>query len=169
MKFFSVDKAGNAEGAKSQLIQVDGTPATTTIRCNGGACSTGWYTATVPVTLPATDAGGSGVGATYYTTDGSTPTTPSTRYTGAFTVAQTRTVKYFSVDTAGNSEGVSSQQIRLDGTAPVTTIQCNGGTCPTTTYSDGGGGVGHLVGDGRLAAVPGCEHPLHDRRVDADA
>ena len=69
--------------------------------------------------------------------DGSAPTAQSTRYTGAFPVASTTTVKYFSVDTAGNTEGASEQLISLDGTAPVTTIQCNGGNCPTTTYPMG--------------------------------
>jgi PKD repeat protein len=138
VRYFSVDNSGNAEAAKSQTIQVDGTPPTTTIRCNTTACSTGWYPAAVQVTLPATDGtGGSGVAATYYTTNGSAPTTSSTRYTGAFTVSATATVSYFSADRAGNAEAVKSQLIRVDRTAPTTTIRCNGAVCPTTTYPMG--------------------------------
>jgi len=137
VKYFSVDNAGNAEAAKSQLIQVDGSPPTTTAACNGTACSTGWYTSARQVSLSATDnTGGSGVAATYYTTDGTTPTTSSTRYTTAFTVASTSTVQFFSVDTAGNAEAVKSQLIQIDATAPATTIQCNNAACVSTTYPD---------------------------------
>ena len=105
VKFFSVDKGGNAEAVKSQAIQIDTAAPATTISCNGAACTTGWYKTTpVTVTLPATDTGGSGVKATVYTTDGSNPQTSSTAlvYSGPFTVPQTTTVKYYSVDLAGN-------------------------------------------------------------------
>ncbi len=122
-------------GTGLQLIQIDAVAPTTTIACNGAACSTGWYRAAVTVSLASTDAsGGSGVAATYYTTDGSTPTTASTRYTGAFSVTATRTVRFFSVDTAGNSETAKSQAIRLDTTAPTSTITCNNNTCSTGWY-----------------------------------
>jgi peptidoglycan/xylan/chitin deacetylase (PgdA/CDA1 family) len=136
VKFFSVDLAGNTEAVQSQTIQVDGLAPTTTIRCNNATCSTGWYTSNVSITLTATDnSGGTGVAATYYTTDGSTPTTSSTRYTGAFNVTQTRTVKFFSVDVAGNAEAVNSQLVRIDGAPPTTTIACNGSACTNTTYT----------------------------------
>ncbi len=137
VKYFSVDNAGNAEAAKSQLIQVDGSPPTTTAACNGTACSTGWYTSARQMSLSTTDnTSGSDVAATYYTTDGTTPTTSSTRYTTAFTVASTSTVQFFSVDTAGNAEAVKSQLIQIDATAPATTIQCNNAACVSTTYPD---------------------------------
>jgi len=62
--------------------------------------------------LTATDnPGGFGVDTTYYTTDGSTPTTSSTVYTGPFTLKQTSTVQFFSTDLAGNAEAVNSQAI----------------------------------------------------------
>jgi peptidoglycan/xylan/chitin deacetylase (PgdA/CDA1 family) len=122
VKFFSVDNAGNAEAVKSQAVQIDTAAPTTTIRCNGSACSTGWYKATpVTVTLSASDSA-SGVSKTYYTTDGSNPTVSSTVYTGPFTVSQTTTVKYFSNDVAGNTESVKSQQIRIDAAAPAVSI-----------------------------------------------
>src|SRR5207249_12106376 len=85
VKFFSVDRAGNTETVKSQSIAIDTTPPVTTITCNNAPCASGWYKAAVQVALSATDnAGGSGAATTYYTTDGSTPTTASTVYTAPF-------------------------------------------------------------------------------------
>jgi hypothetical protein len=85
------------------------------------------------VTLTATDTG-SGVTKTYYTTNGTTPTTSSTVYAGPFTVPGTSTVKFFSVDNVGNTESVNSQQIQIDTVAPTTTISCNSATCSTGWY-----------------------------------
>jgi hypothetical protein len=46
---------------------------------------------------------------TYYTTDGSTPTTASAHYEGGgFLISSTKIVKYFSVDQLGNTETVKS-------------------------------------------------------------
>jgi peptidoglycan/xylan/chitin deacetylase (PgdA/CDA1 family) len=116
--YASWDNAGNAETAHSQTITLqqapDTTPPTTTAACNGAACSSTGYTAPVTVTLTATDnPGGWGVANTYYTTDGSTPTTSSTVYTGPFTVKQNTTVKFFSTDLAGNAEQVNAQAINF--------------------------------------------------------
>ncbi|MDP9296900.1 MAG: chitobiase/beta-hexosaminidase C-terminal domain-containing protein [Actinomycetota bacterium] len=73
--------------------------------------------------LSATDnTGGSGVDKTYYTTDGSTPTTASPVYTGPFSVSGTTTVQFFSTDLAGNQEQVKSQLIRIDQAAPTVTL-----------------------------------------------
>jgi peptidoglycan/xylan/chitin deacetylase (PgdA/CDA1 family) len=117
VKYASWDIAGHAETAHSQTITVqqqsaDTTPPTTTISCNGAACSSTAYTGPVTVTLTATDnPGGYGVAKTYYTTDGSTPTTSSTVYTGPFTVKQNATVQFFSTDLAGNAEQPKSQAV----------------------------------------------------------
>ena len=60
------------------------------------------------MTLTPTDAL-SGAAATYYTTNGTTPTTASTQGTSiALTTAGTYTIKYFSVDAAGNAEPVKT-------------------------------------------------------------
>jgi Bacterial Ig domain/Chitobiase/beta-hexosaminidase C-terminal domain len=126
---------GTTSSTQAMQIQVDTTPPTTTITCNSATC-TAWYNTTpVTVALAATDdTGGSGVKATYYTTNGSTPTTSSTVYTAPFTVSATTSVKFFSVDNAGNSEAVKSQAIQIDTIAPTTAITCNNTTCSTGWY-----------------------------------
>lgn len=118
IQFRSWDNAGNAEPVESQTVTVqqpsDTTPPTTAISCNGAACGSSGYTAPVTVALSAQDnTGGWGVANTYYTTDGSTPTTASTVYKGPFTVKQNATVKFFSTDLAGNAEQVDSQTINF--------------------------------------------------------
>ena len=113
----------------------DTTAPTTTIACNGSSCSPA-YNSSVTATLSATDNnGGRGVDKTYYTTNGSTPTTASTVYTGPFTVSSTATVKFFSTDVAGNAEAVKSQLVQIDKTAPsAPSTTCNNTTCSTGWY-----------------------------------
>jgi hypothetical protein len=130
VKFFSTDKAGNAEQVKTQQVGIDAAAPVTTIACNGSACAT-WYKASpVSVTLSATDSSGVGVDKTYYTTNGATPTTSSTVYTGAFQVSQTTTVKFFSTDKLGNTESVQTATIQIDTAAPSVSV-----TSPTTGQS----------------------------------
>jgi hypothetical protein len=116
VKYRSWDHTGNAEAVQSRFIQAtppaDTTPPATTISCNGSPCSTTGYNGSVPVTLSADDGTGWGVDSTYYTTDGSQPTTSSPVYGGPFQlVLGTYTVQFFSTDVAGNAEQVQSQQI----------------------------------------------------------
>jgi peptidoglycan/xylan/chitin deacetylase (PgdA/CDA1 family) len=116
VKFRSWDNKGNAEATKTQVIQVapapDTTPPTTAITCNGTTCASTNYNGGVTVTLTATDnTGGTGVDKTYYTLDGSAPTTSSTVYTGPFMLAGNTTVNFFSTDLAGNAEAAQTKQL----------------------------------------------------------
>jgi Chitobiase/beta-hexosaminidase C-terminal domain len=116
VRFFSIDAAGHIEPTRSQLIQIELVPPTTTISCNGGPCGDAAYSSAVTVALSATDAGGSGVAKTVYTTDGSPPLSYSSSaktYTGPFTVSSTTTVRYSSTDAAGNVEPGKSQLIQI--------------------------------------------------------
>lgn len=116
----SVQTAGQVITGTTPPPGPDTTPPTTAISCNDAACSNGWYNATpVTVALQATDAGGSGVDQTYYTTDGSAPTTSSTVYSGPLSISQTTTIRFFSTDLAGNAEQPRSQLIQIDAAAPA--------------------------------------------------
>jgi peptidoglycan/xylan/chitin deacetylase (PgdA/CDA1 family) len=138
IKYRAWDNAGNIEATQSQLISIDTAAPTSSITCNGAACSSSSYPSAVTVALSAIDSGGSGLAAIRYTTDGSDPTTSSTLYTGAFSVSSTTTVKYRAWDNGGNVEATNSQSIQIaqaDTTPPTSSITCNGSTCSSGWYT----------------------------------
>jgi peptidoglycan/xylan/chitin deacetylase (PgdA/CDA1 family) len=119
----TTDQAGNQTTSAPVSVTVlhDSTPPATTILCNGSSACAAWYKAPVSVSLKASD--NLALAATYYTTDGSEPSAANgSLYTGAFSVAQTATVRYRSVDTAGNWEPVQSQLLQIDPVAPSVSI-----------------------------------------------
>ncbi|MCU1656436.1 MAG: Alkaline phosphatase [Pseudonocardiales bacterium] len=120
VKYYSRDVAGNAEPTRTQPVQIDTVMPTTPIYCNGDPCQSASYTSAVTVTLPASDAGGSGLARTVYTVDGTDPTSsPSAHtYSGPFTVSQTATIRASSTDNAGNVETPGSQLIQIVNGAP---------------------------------------------------
>jgi hypothetical protein len=155
VEFRSWDTAGNVEATKTQVIQVDSNKPTTSISCNAATCSTGWYTSVpVTVTLTGADTGGSGVSKTYYTLDGTTPTTSSSVYSGAFGIQQTTTVKYMTTDVAGNTSTVGSTSIKIDAAGPTVAVTepTSGSTFKvarvkvTATVGDLGTGTGTASG-----------------------
>ena len=96
VKFRAVDTAGNEEAVKTAVITIDKVAPVTTCSVASDATITTITDITLSADEPAT---------TYYTTNGDTPTISSTQYAGAFQLAEgTYTIKYFSKDTAGNSE-----------------------------------------------------------------
>jgi glucose/arabinose dehydrogenase/type 1 glutamine amidotransferase len=79
----------------------------------------GWYTSPVEVTLTADDGEGEGVERTEYRIDNG----DWTEYDEPFTVGGdgVRTVRYRSVDVAGNEEAPKTLELRIDENAPETT------------------------------------------------
>lgn len=124
VEYTSWDNAGNEGTVQTQNISIqepaDTTAPTTTIACNGAACQSAPYYQPVTVTLTATDPGGWGVANTYYTTNGTTPTTSSPVYSGPFTINGPTTVEFFSTDLAGHAEQVNTQQIGVDTVVSLT-------------------------------------------------
>jgi peptidoglycan/xylan/chitin deacetylase (PgdA/CDA1 family) len=119
----------------------DTTAPTSSITCNSkmdsDGCISGYYNDTVQVTLTADDGFGSGVDRIRYTTDGTTPNqTNGNTYDGAFSVAAPgATVKWRAYDQAGNAEAVHSKLIRIDNSAPASSITCDGAACHSGYYA----------------------------------
>jgi hypothetical protein len=128
LNYRAIDNFGNTEATQTQVINVDPTAPTSTISCNGAACGRG-YPAPVSVSLSATDTGGSGLAAIYYTTDGSVPTASSTAYSSPFMVSSTEQVRYRGYDVAGNVEATKAKLVVIDTIAPTAFISCSGHTC----------------------------------------
>lgn len=94
------------------------------------------------VTLSCDDNYGAGCDKTYYTTDGSEPATTSAVYSTPITIAADTTLKYFSVDLAGNVEGVNTQtyqQEDTDGDGLPAAWELAYGLDPMVGDSDGDG------------------------------
>jgi hypothetical protein len=104
-------------GVTVSVPSADTTAPVTTASASPAPNAAGWNGSAVTVTLSATD--GTGVSGTWYTTDGSTPTSASTAYTDPFTVSSSATVRYFSVDTVGNPEAPRSLALKVDAVAPT--------------------------------------------------
>ena len=73
----------------------------------------GSYDSIQNVQLVCADFGGAGCDATYYTLDGSTPTTSSNRYNGALALSNSVTLKFFSRDKEGNAETVNTESYTI--------------------------------------------------------
>jgi hypothetical protein len=140
------DNVGNSSSATFSVVP-DSTPPTTTD--NTAAIGNAWKNTNQTVVLSPSDGAGSGVAATYHTTDGSTPTTASPTGT-SFTLSAdgSYTINYFSVDKVTNAEAVKtgSTVIRVDKTPPTVTMTAppaniKNGQGLTATASDGGSGV----------------------------
>jgi chitodextrinase len=113
------DTAGNTGTSVPRGFTVDVSAPVTTD--DAAATGSAWRNTAATVTLTPTDAG-TGVAATYYTVDGSTPTTSSSSGTVVqLTTPGVYTIQYFSVDAFGNTEAVktAANQIRIDQDVPT--------------------------------------------------
>ena len=111
------DGAGNTASSDFEVTEDVSAPSTTDDTASIGSV---WQTAPVSVTLTPTDAR-AGVATTYYTTDGSVPTTSSDEGTSLdLTADGVYVIRYFSVDNVGNAEPVRTAfaTIRIDQTDP---------------------------------------------------
>lgn len=145
LMYFAADSEGMREGIKSADYIVDLAAPSVSASPKGGT-----YTAVQNIVLTCVDTGGSGCTAIYYTTDGTTPTAASTRYTGAVPLDNNADLKFIAFDGAGNSSPVVEELYTIDAFAPKTTpsppplISPASYTVPqlVTLSCDDGGGFG---------------------------
>jgi hypothetical protein len=110
LQVYATDNASNREKTQTKVFKFDDTAPTTSIQVPQSVSHV-----PVTVTFVPTD-NASGYGTTYYTTDGTTPTLASDHGPSVdIADAGFYTVRYFSVDAAGNVESVrTSDQFRLE-------------------------------------------------------
>ncbi len=121
---------------------LDDTAPQTSVAVAPDAPASGWYRGPVTVTLSADDGAGTGVASTQYRIgDGAW-----TAYTAPFTVAETATVEYRSIDVRGNVEPTRTREVRIDSTAPVSTATVSGSGPVTVRLAatDAGSGVSRI-------------------------
>jgi hypothetical protein len=116
IKYFAQDNVGNATSVQTSTYTIDTVAPTVTISPVAGT-----YGSTQSITLSANE-----TATIYYTIDGTTPTSSSTVYSTPISVSVTTTVKYFAVDTVGNSSAVQSATY---------TIVANAAPTLSSTYS----------------------------------
>ncbi|KZE11040.1 PHB depolymerase family esterase [Priestia aryabhattai] len=106
----------------------------------------GTYGSSVSVTLspnePAT---------TYYTLDGSTPTVNSLKYSEPISINSSKTIKFFSVDAAGNQEGVKTEVYQISGTSEKSSV--------FSSLAAEDGFIGNLSPDGMSSSI----HKIGDK------
>jgi large repetitive protein len=109
------DRAGNSRHAAVAGIKIDRRDPNTAIVVPEPLAS-GWYADTIPVQLNAAD-DLSGVDTTYYSVDNA----DSHRYDGVFDFGErgVHTLRYWSVDRAGNVEAKAAKPIKIDNVAPA--------------------------------------------------
>jgi hypothetical protein len=117
VEFYSIDVAGNIEAAQKIYIKIDFTPPTTSREIQGTLGNEGWYTSSITITLTSTDAT-SEVNATYFSIDNN----PWQKYNGPFNLTSDgiHTIRYYTIDNAGNSEPENTLTVKIDKTAPHT-------------------------------------------------
>lgn len=102
IKVIAKDTTGNISSPVSATFTktvVD--PGDTTAPVITASVPAGTYTSVQSVTLTANETAD-----IFYTLDGTTPTTASTKYSGAISIPSTKTLKFFGKDTTGNSSAV---------------------------------------------------------------
>ena len=108
LKYLAIDLAGNKSPTYTQIYTIDKIAPTAKINLVGGL-----YNINKVVALTMSEAG-----TIYYTLNGTTPTTSSSKYTGPITISSSKTLKYLEIDTAGNKSPIYTQTYIIDKVAP---------------------------------------------------
>ncbi len=131
LKFYASDLANpaNDEPVKTENYIIDSIKPVTTASPAGGF----FKTTPVDVTLSVDK-----VATIYYTTNGSDPTTSSSVYSApiSFTADGTSTLKFYAVDSAGNTDKIHSETYTIDTVRPDTTITSTPQEMTTSNFAN---------------------------------
>lgn len=148
----SVGYYSNDDGSKWRFLQVNSISAPTIAIANGGQVTLSHEMRSATI---------------YYTTDGSTPTTSSTRYTGQFNVANGTTVKAIAV--LGTLTSAAAERIYRVYATPVAITSLDQITDPYGAYiltadvnASGSTTIANFYGsfDGDYHVITGLDHPI---------
>jgi beta-xylosidase len=131
-QYRAVDRAGNLESQKTVDVKIDtSAPEVDAALVPGLPAGTEWYDRAVRLELDALDRNGSGIDATQYAIDGGA----WQEYTApvVFDEDGDHEVAYRAVDVAGNTGDTVTVPVRVDRTAPATTVRLDG-AAPLGTY-----------------------------------
>ena len=118
------DNTGNLYDPVTAQITVDTAPPVTTASPIPGSYSVSPVIVTLTVNEKAT---------IYYTLDGSQPTIASSVYLAPLSVSSTTSVRYFAVDSVGNSEAEKSGTWTIHSSDMAASIKINGGAVSTNS------------------------------------
>ena len=121
----------NSAVASAAYTITSQTPPPTTVATPTFAPPAGTYTSAQSVTISDATAGAT----VYYTTDGTTPTTSSTRYTGQITVSETETLKAIAAAPGDTNSAVAAAAYNIGGSAPPPTVSTPTFTPPAGAYT----------------------------------
>ena len=96
-------------------LTIDPPTGQTTVATPTFSPAGGTYTGTQSVSLSSSTSGAT----LYYTTDGTAPTTASTKYTGAITVSSSKTIKAIAVKSGSTNSGVASAAYTINAAPSV--------------------------------------------------
>ena len=128
------NEASSAPLMVNSLVYTAGASAPTAVTPTFSVAA-GIYATAQTVTISDTTSGAT----IYYTTNGTTPTTSSTKYTGPITVSATETLEAIAVASGYNNSAVASATYTISPTVPAPTFSPAGGTYTSTqtvTISD---------------------------------
>lgn len=108
VQYYAEDATGNKGATQTATYTIDTKAPTASANIVSGT-----YNTNKVVTIIMNENGN-----IYYTLNGATPTTSSTRYTGPITISSTKTLKYIAVDASGNSSPVYTATYNIDKIAP---------------------------------------------------